>query len=71
MWLRKGDGAAVLVPDSMPDTIKRCLGDGWVEVADPRVVRETVPALAAQSEQPPPSPQPEPRRAAVRQRGRR
>lgn len=34
MWLRKGE-TVTLVPASMPDTIARCLGDGWVEVPDP------------------------------------
>ncbi len=37
MWLRKGE-AVVLVPEHMPDTITRCLGDGWAEVPDPRTL---------------------------------
>lgn len=39
MWLHnpKTD-MLTLVPTWMPDTIKRCLEDGWVEVPDPRPV---------------------------------
>ena len=48
MWLRKGD-QVVLVPEHMPETISRCLSDGWAAVADPRI--EEAAAL--------PSPQPE------------
>jgi hypothetical protein len=35
MWLQKGT-QTVLVPSHMPETIQRCLGDGWAEVPDPR-----------------------------------
>jgi|SRR5579859_2824736 len=51
MWLRKGTGGdAVLVPEHMRDTITRCLGDGWVEIPDPRipVAPEPIPAPTTQ-----------------------
>lgn len=34
MWLHKNN-AVVLVPDTMPDTIKRCLREGWAECPPP------------------------------------
>lgn len=47
MWLRKGE-QVVLVPETMPETIKRCLGDGWVEIPDPR----PAPAMVEVAEAP-------------------
>ena len=46
MWLQKG-ASTTFVPAHMPETIARCLGDGWVECADPRAVVEVVLDLAA------------------------
>lgn len=59
MWLRKGDNL-VLVPEHMPETIQRCLGDGWVEAPDPRVTPTLEPDADAQ-----PLPEPQPPRSPL------
>jgi hypothetical protein len=70
MWLHKPPEFAVpvLVPEHMPDTIKRALADGWTVCADPRLPVEathealmpslTVPTDAASTAQVLPEPEP-------------
>lgn len=61
MWLRKGDNL-VLVPEHMPETIQRCLGEGWVEAPDPRVTPTPEPETATQ---PIAAPEPQPARSPL------
>lgn len=67
MWLQKG-AQVTLVPEHMPDTITRCLDDGWVEIPDPRIPAAPVPVSTPEQPHMPAHPVPHVRQ---QQKGRR